>query len=358
MNNWIKLLKQEGTSIHPRYWPRTFFTTAMAVMNSFFAIKEKKKYSRQIDRVQVKAPVFVIGHHRSGTTHLWNLLTRDERFAYPSVLQAVFPHSFLVFEDIIHGLAERFAPKKRPQDNVSLNPDSPIEEERAICASTFLSVQMGRHFSQKREVYKKYLTMKQATTEERARWKSTLHEFARKLLVKYGEDAQLIFKAPDHTAKVSLILEQFPDARFVHIHRNPYRVYRSTMKMEKTTLPLYAYQKPEHKELEKYVLWRYKAMHEALFNDIAQIPNGQYVEVSFEEVDKNPINSVKKIYEALSLPSFEKARPKLERYVASISDYKKNRYNDLPVDVLQRIEEKWHPVFKRYGYPIKSKELI
>jgi len=356
LGNWLQLLKEHGSSIYPRYWPRTLFTTIMAAMNSGLARIESQKYNQQIEQMEVTSPVFVIGHHRSGTTHLWNLLTQDRRFAYPSVLQAVFPHSFLVFEDIIHGLAERFAPTKRPQDNVSLNPDSPIEEERAICASTFLSVQMGRHFSQKRDEFKPYLTMQNATSEERARWKAALQEFAQKLLVKYGEGAQLIFKTPDHTAKVQLILEQFPNARIIHIHRNPYRVYRSTMKMEKTTMPLYAYQKPEHKELEEYVLWRYRTMFDALFEDIKGIPDDQFIEVSYHEVDENPLATVQKIYEQLSLPTFEQARPNLETYIASIADYQKNRYEDLPLRVMQKIEERWHPVFERYGYEKKSRK--
>jgi len=355
LKNWGRLLKSHGSSIHMRYWPRSLFTTLMALINSSFVVKEQKKYGAYIKDVEVKSPVFVIGHHRSGTTHLWNLLTQDSRFAYPSVLQAVFPHTFLVFEDVIHGLAERFAPKKRPQDNVSLNPDSPIEEERAICVSTFLSVQMGRHFSQKRDEFKKYLTMRNATDEERKKWKETLQTFARKLLIKHGRDAQLIFKTPDHTAKVQLILEAFPDARFVHIHRNPYRVYRSTMNMEKTTLPLYAYQKPEHEHLREYVFWRYRAMHEALFEDIEQIPAGQFIEVSYDEVDQKPLESIQKIYRQLTLPDFEQARTRLERYINSIADYKKNRYEDLPQTVMKQIEEHWEPVFNRYGYKKRSK---
>jgi len=110
--------------------------------------------------------------------------------------------------------------------------------------------------------------MRNTSELEREKWKAALKEFAQKLLVKYGKDAQLIFKTPDHTAKVQLILEQFPDACIIHIHRNPYRIYRSTMKMEKTTMPLYAYQKPEHEELEEYVLWRYRTMYKAFFEDI------------------------------------------------------------------------------------------
>ena len=354
LKNWGHLLKSHGTSIHMRYWPRSLFTTFMAFINSSFAVKEQSAYSHDIKKMEVKSPVFVIGHHRSGTTHLWNLLTQDKRFVYPSVLQAVFPHTFLVFEDVIHGLAERFAPSKRPQDNVSLNPDSPIEEERAICVSTFLSVQMGRHFSQKRDEFKKYLTMRDASSEERELWKETLQTFAQKLLVKYGQDAQLIFKTPDHTAKVKLILEAFPDARIIHIHREPYRVYRSTMKMEKTTLPLYAYQKPEHEHLEEYVLWRYRTMYDALFEDIKQIPDGQFIEVSYEEVDKNPLETIQNIYRDLSLPNFEEARPRLKRYLKSIAGYQKNRYDDLPRPVMEKIETKWEPVFTRYGYEKRS----
>jgi len=83
-------------------------------------------------------------------------------------------------------------------------------------------MQMFRHFPGLVGDFRRFLTMRKVTPVERARWRQSLDSFARKLLVRQGGDANLLFKAPDHTGKIRLVLEQFPDAWFIHIHRDPY----------------------------------------------------------------------------------------------------------------------------------------
>lgn len=352
--NWFNILKKHGSSIHPVYWPRTAFTMGMAFMNSGIALVEKHRYKKTIENVNVGAPVFVVGHHRSGTTHLWNILTKDKRFAYPTVLQSVFPHTFLVFEKAVYGLAKKFAPRKRPQDNVEFNPDSPMEAERAVCAGSFLSIQMARHLPEKRELFKKYLTMREADDHEVTRWKSVVKEFAQKLLIKHGRDSILLFKGPDQTAKIRLLLELFPDARFIHIHRDPFKVFRSTMNMEKKTIPLYAYQKTDFQYLEDFVLWRYSEMYDAFLDDIKLIPKGQFTQISFEELEKKPLETIEKIYRDVRLPSFEGARNEVVKYLDSIADYKKNRYPGMPDDLKVKIRNSWKPFIEAFGYEKKA----
>ncbi len=349
-NDWLGVLRAHGGAIPPKYWGRTAFTSAMALLNSALTGRERRTYDAQLADVQVRRPIFILGHHRSGTTHLWNLLSQDPRFASPTVLQAVFPHTFLTFEPIATGWARRFAPTKRPQDNVRFSPDAPIEEERALCAATFLSIQMARHFPRKRDAFKGYLSMAEATPQERETWKAALDRFARKLLLRHGADKTLLFKAPDHTAKIALIRELYPDARFIHIHRDPYTVFQSTQKMERTTVPLYAYQTPDNDTLDDFILWRYRAMYAAYFHDQPSIPNGQFAEVTFTEVDRDPIAASAAIYDALDLPDFAVARSAITAYADSIADYQKNAYRPLPSNDRERVADAWAASFARWGY--------
>ena len=103
-DDWAEVLARRGPRIAPRYWPRAAFTTAMSLLNSAFARRERR-YDRAVDAQRVEAPVFILGHHRSGTTHLWNLLATDERFSTPTVLQSVFPRTFLSFESVVQSWA-------------------------------------------------------------------------------------------------------------------------------------------------------------------------------------------------------------------------------------------------------------
>jgi omega-hydroxy-beta-dihydromenaquinone-9 sulfotransferase len=346
-----RLLGHDGAAISLHYWPRTAFTLGMSVLNSALARREARRQAAVIERVQVRRPVFVLGHHRSGTTHLWNLLSQDPRFAYPTVLQAVFPHTFLTFEGAASSWAERLAPRKRPQDNVRFGPHAPIEEERAICTASFLSLQMARHFPRLRERFKAYLTMRGASAEDQRRWQTALDRFARKLLVRNGADRTLLFKAADHTGKIPLILDLYPDARFVHIHRDPYQVYRSTLKMERDTIPLYAYQTGFEEGLVEFILWRYRAMYDAFFEACGRVPARQFVEITFAELEDDPLGVVERIYGTLDLGDFASVRAPLERYLRAMAGYQKNTYRALPEATRRRVADAWRPCFARWGYP-------
>ena len=348
--DWLRLMGQRRLRVAPRYWPRNTFTMAMSLLNSPIAAHEARRYRKRLDAIGVRRPVFVLGHHRSGTTHLWNLLAQDPRFAYPTVLQGVFPHTFLTFEGLAHRWAQRLAPRKRPQDNVSFGPDAPIEEERAICTTSFRSMQMARHFPADRERFKPYLTLADADATAREEWRRALDRFARKLLFRHGDQRTLLFKAPDHTGKIALILSLYPDARFIHIHRHPYDVFRSTRKMERDTIPLYAYQRPHWEDLDEFILWRYRAMYDAYFTDSQDLGNDQLAELSFSELEADPVGQLERVYAQLGLPDFEQARSVVERYVDSLRGYQKNRYTDLPETTRARITEAWQPAFKRWGY--------
>lgn len=345
---WLVALWHYGGYIPLRYWPRTLFTTAMAVLNSVLKRLEPKGWKK--DRYAVKAPVFIVGHHRSGTTHLWQLLAVNEEFVYPTVTETIFPSTLLIFEKLATTGARWLAPRKRPQDNVKSSKDSPMGEEWALSSSTLLSTHMARHFPAFRQKFKKYLTLREVSRPEQRRWQKALDMLGRKLLYKKGGKGTLLFKAPTHTAKMRLLLDLYPDARFVHIYRHPFVVYRSALNMEQKSLPLCTYHHPRWEQLEEYVQWRYRAMYEAFWEDVKLIPKGQYTEIAFEELEKDRLAAVAKIYKDLQLPGFEKSKPALEKFIASLKGYQKNNYEPLSFAVRQKLKAEWQSVLKHFPY--------
>jgi len=347
---WWNVLKTFGTSIPPRYWPRTLFTTSMAVMNSIIQYREPDGYLK--DQYSVKHPVFIVGHHRSGTTHLWKLLSVDDQFIYPTVTETIFPSTLLTFEKIATTWAQKLSPRKRPQDNVKSSSESPMGEEWALCASTFLSTHMARHFPQQRNAFKKYLTLRSLSESEQQKWQRALDRFARKLLYKAGDDKTILFKAPTHTAKIKLLLDLYPDARFIHISRNPYRVFQSTVNMELKSLPMCTYQKMNLAELEDYIIWRYKTMYETFFEDIREVPDGQITHLKYEGLITDRMSAIEKIYSDLDLGEFSSVKLDLNNYVQTIADYQKNTYDPLPPSQKKKINDGWSHIIRQLDYEI------
>ena len=343
------MLAQNGLRVPPAYWPRTALTTLCSPFNSLDALLEERRFGPALAEVEVRRPLFVLGHYRSGTTHLHNLLCADQRLTYTNNLRATFPRTFLRTETKKRRWATLLAMRSRPQDHVELDLEVPGEDELALCGDCQLSTHMAWHFPQRAEFYARYLTFRRASSQERETWKASLKRFSRKLTFR-ADGRTLVLKSPTHTAKVSMILEAFPDARFVHIDRDPYTLYSSTMMMERKVPPHFAYQHRHHRGLSAAVLDRLAEMYEAYLEERETIPQGQLHEISFSQLEADPIGSLGATYDALDLPDFERSRPALEAYVASIATYEKNRYDELEPTLRRTVAERWAPYFEAFGY--------
>jgi hypothetical protein len=161
-------------------------------------------------------------------------------------------------------------------------------------------------------------------------------------------------KSPPNTGRIKLILEMFPDARFVHIHRDPYVVYQSTKHLQLKSWEYCAMQAPDKSALHSQVIRQYRLMMDAFFEERHLIPKNRYCDVSFAELEKDPLGLLKGVYKNLSLPEFAVAQPKIEAYLKSLSDYKKNVHTDLPPDVRDEISTAWRRSFEEWNYPIRT----
>jgi hypothetical protein len=344
---WLRLLRQHHFAVDLPYWPRATFITLASLANSAGKRLENRVYGPKVANVSIQPPVIILGHWRSGTTYLHNLLATDEQFACPNLYQTLNPHTFLCSErwSRILGVA---SPKTRLVDNVGLGFETPQEEEFAICNATFLSPYMGWAFPRYEDDYEKYLTLRQVPEEEIVQWKAALVLFLQKLTWKY--DRPLVLKSPAHTCRIRLLLELFPDARFIHIHRNPYTVFQSTRRLYALMYRATRLQRSTMEGVNARIIRRYKTMYDLFFEERGLIPDRQFCEVSFQKLVEDPMGQVENIYEKLDLPGFSAAQPSLQRYLTSMADYRKHEYGELPSTLRRQIGRAWQQNFERWAY--------
>lgn len=117
---WLKLLWRHARHIDWRtYWHRVVFLTLNSIVTSLIGAVEHLLYGPQIaSQLLHESPVFILGHPRTGTTHLHNLLSRDPRFAYCNTFQSGFPSTFLLLERFKRWL---YLPPTRPMDAMALH---------------------------------------------------------------------------------------------------------------------------------------------------------------------------------------------------------------------------------------------
>ena len=348
--DWWRLLRENRFSVDAAYWHRAAFISLVSFMNSWYRRKEKRLYDAAIDQVQIThPPLFILGHWRSGTTLLHNLLAQDTgQFTFANTYQVVNPHTFLCSEDVNTRRFAALVPDKRPMDNMQLSFQAPQEDEFAPCLLTFRSLYLGISFPRHEDHYARYLTFHQASRDEIDEWKAAFLWFCRKLTFK--QNRALLLKSPPHTARIRWLLEMFPDARFVHIHRNPYDVFQSQQHYYDTATWYTYLQRPDVETINERILRRYRVMYDAYFADLPLIPKGRFHEVSFEQLERDPVDNVRALYEQLGLPGFEDFRPRLQAYADSLAGYQKNDYPELSPALRARVAEQWQIGFEKWGY--------
>jgi uncharacterized protein (DUF3820 family) len=352
--DWARLLWDNGFRVPPAYWARAAVTTLSSLTNTPLKWLERLVHGRRLASVDVPPPLFVLGHWRSGTTHLQNLLAVDHRFACPTFIQTSQPHSFLLTEPVLRWAARLFMPAgTRGVDNVVWHAQVPAELEPALCRMTGLSPILSQVFPQRAEHYDRYLTFQDVPAEEVQRWKAALLHLARKLTYRHG-GRPLLFKSPPNTARIKLLLEVFPEARFVHIHRDPHAVYQSTRRLRLMLSELFAFQRPEPGKLHGRIVSQYAEMYEAYFAQRELIPAGRLSEVAYEDLERDPLGELARLYAELQLPDFAVARPALEGYVRSLAGYQKNAHPALPADVRADLARHWLRSFHEWGYPLDT----
>lgn len=345
--DWLKVLHANRYSVDARYWPRAALTTYNCLVNSLVRRWEDFRYGTEVERTPVPPPLFVLGIWRSGTTHLHNLLAQDDRFAFPNTYQVLFPHTFLSTERTNTRVMQWFVPATRPMDNVKQSLAEAQEDEfaLAVCGLSFaLSMTI---FPRGEDNHRQFLTLQNATPRELALWKSVWMRFLRKMTFKYHRP--LILKSPAHTSRIKVLLELFPDAKFVHIHRDPYAVFPSTIHTWRKVMPWWCLQKCEFDE--ERVFRDYVEVFDAFFAQRDLIPPQNFCEVAYSDLERDPVGQIERIYQSLKLPDFGYLEPALRDYVQSISGYSRNTFSDLPEETRQRVAREWSRCFDEWGYP-------
>lgn len=349
LKTWRKLRAADNMQIDCPYWHRYLPTLQKCLMNSLLAEIEKKKFERKIRNTEIQPPLFILGHWRSGTTWLHNMLSLDKNYACPNVYQTMNPLTFLTTEEtMITRFFGRLAPENRFFDQIAFNLGAPNEEEFAAWHGNGLTSCMSWSFPRAAENFDRFLSFKKANTTETAQWKSALIYFLKKVSFKYQRP--LLLKSPQNTCRIKLLLELFPDAKFVHICRNPYRVFQSTWKLNAFALNMFTLQRYDLSLFTERVIRQYREMHEIFFAEKELIPAGHFHELRFEDLEKDPLREIEKIYTGLNLDGFIVIKLQLESYLKSLAPYKKNTYPRLDRNVKQLLRKEWAQNFELWGY--------
>jgi hypothetical protein len=349
---WLRLLAN-ADGIDPRQLPRAFFVTLSTLLTSPLRAYERLRYGSLVRRTPIQpAPIFIIGHWRSGTTFLHHLLCQDPEMGYLTTFQAMAPGFCLLGEGTVKRPLGWLAKKRHPTreiDNIPLLFDSPEEDELAMANLSPYSFLHSYTFPRQAPyIFERYVLLDGPTDAAATEWSRVYLELLRKATLRSG-GRRLAIKNCSHTARLRTLLRLFPDARFIHICRNPYDVFHSTRHLWVTVLRRAQLQQVATGEVETLILRFYPELLGRFLMDRALIPPGHLVEVRYEDLEERPLGQMRRVYESLGLPGFAQAEPAFRAYLASVAGYEKNVYQ-MDDGVIAKVNEHWGFAFDEWGY--------
>lgn len=348
-NTFMRVI--QGKVIDKEYSRKFALTRGIRrILDPFYAINERR-YEALEGKVGMQPPVFILGHWRSGTTFMHNVFSCDESFGCCSTYQTVFPHLMLWGTPFFKRCMSIVMPSERPTDSMQLGVDLPQEEEFALSNMTPCSHYHFWMFPHHMDEYReKYLTFESATMVEQEEFKRQLDKMIRIALHTSGRKRYLS-KNPPHTARVKMLLEMYPDAKFIYIVRNPYVVFESTRNFFRKTISSVCLQKISDEQLEEGIIKNYQALYRCYERDKSLIPTGNLAEVRFEDYEASPLELTEQIYRTLSLGDFAKVRPAVVRHLDSVKGFRKKEYHFDP-HTIEVVERNWSNAIEQWSYQL------
>lgn len=332
-------------------WMRLIALTGVLLRFPFYSW-ERIRHRRGIRETTLdRDPIFIIGHWRSGTTHLHNILSRDPQFSWITFLQTSMPWDFLSKLKIGPSIIERFLPKTRGMDNVRLSLDSPQEEEMALGNMGDLCYYYCYYFpSYHQEIYRRSILLEDLSEQELSELASTYRYLAKKLAYRpENRGKRLLFKNPASTARAPFLHTTFPGAKFVHIVRNPFEVFCSTLQHFQRIMPAFAWQEWEKIDFEEVTLQSYTIIMRRYLEIRESLPDECLMEVRYEELIRAPLAVIERIYEHFGIEAGETGMNRIGAYLEEQEGYQKNRYT-LTRPQIDLIRNSWAFALDEWGY--------
>ena len=266
-------------------------------------------------RTRVVAPVFIIGHARSGTTLLHRLMSRDaDRFSafllwelfFPSLLEkkairlaAALDARWLggAFAKRIRAWEERKFGKTRHLHPMGLT--EPEEDDGVLthsCASGAWIVRLP--YLGALDFYH----VDERPLRERQRLMRFYRECVRRQLCLNGGSRVHLSKNPIFAGRVEALIETFPDARFVIPFRNPFETIPSLLKLMKVSWRMRRWSEAEMQGSLRVLAEQSYHTYRHPLEVLARHPETPHAIVDYAELVAAPRRVVEQVYRALGLP--------------------------------------------------------
>lgn len=354
---WRKLRDENVTD--PIYTSKKRKINAITLISRPLFLLQRFLFEKKIRAIDVNKnpPLFILGHWRSGTTHLHYALNSDPYFGSLSNYQLLMFNIVLLARTRLRPLISPFIPKKRPQDNVKYDLNLPGEEEQALCTFSYCSGLHSWVFPKNLSYFDRFNIFKNISTQDKEQWKKDYY-FCIQNISYFNNEKPLLLKNPHNTGRLKELVELFPQSKFVFIHRNPYDIYASTKHLYLRLINTQVLQHISMSEIDDMIFYFFKTSVQKYLRDRAYVASDHIIEIGFDALEKEGISAIETIYQKLNIRNWAEAKPNIQKYFDSVVSYEKNHFKPLSPEVIERINREWAFAFSQWNYQMLEPTLL
>jgi omega-hydroxy-beta-dihydromenaquinone-9 sulfotransferase len=324
-DNYFKMLGLAWNEKVPRarYYYLAVLLIGVPIISTFHAICFALDwiFFPDLKRVEVRAPIFMVGHARSGTTLTHRLLSNDSgRFSsfllyelyFPSLIQKKAIRALVKFDaEKMRGLLAgqvraweewRYGPM-RHMHNMGLT--EPEEDDIVMYWS------MAAGFWITKMPYMAdldFYDMNSWTAKKRRRYNDFYRECVRRQLYLNGPEKTHLSKNPMYSGRVASLIEAFPDCKIIVNVRNPYDTIPSLLSLMRAGWKQLGWD--EEKQAETLKILADQSWHTYLhpIEALEAHPTTKAAIVDYRELTADPAATIERLYGDLGLPMSEEFR--------------------------------------------------
>lgn len=342
----------------------TFFYVTSCCVNGVCLLLDEILF-RGYRGVFCRAPVFVVGPPRSGTTFLHRLLARDGQFTAirlweilfaPSVFQKKAFFALARLDRRLGGPMERFILKmgKEQMSNpmhqgTLLDP----EEDEGMLLHIFSSGIFLMFMFPFEEFLAPLIRFDlELPREERLRIMGFYKACVQRHLFAWGEDRRFLSKNPAFSTKVGTLKEVFPDAKVVVLIRNPLESVPSSLSLQDFFSDFFFFPK-DPKPFREFRMRMLREYFLYPLETVERWPEDSHAVVLYHTLVADPAGTVRGLYERLGLPlsrEYERTLATLEersRTYKSTHSYSPEKFGLTE----EAIRDFYREVYERFDFP-------
>lgn len=367
--NYFKMIGLAWNERIPRarYYYLAVLLLAVPVVSTFHAICFflDGVFFPAMKRVEVRAPVFVVGHPRSGTTLTHRLLSQDsDRFSFlllyemyfPSLLQKKFIRWIARVDQerwrgLLAGQIQAWEEWRygRMRHMHAMGLTVPEEDDFAF----YWSMASGLWITKMPYMGDlDFYAMNDWAPRKRRRYNDFYREVIRRQLYLNGPDKIHLAKNPLHSGRVESLIEAFPDCRIVVNVRNPYETIPSLMSLVRSGWKQLGWDDEKQRKSLRLIADQSAHTYHHPLEAIDRHPEIKSAILDYRELTSDPAAAIEGLYRDLDLPMSDEYREilsrerKRERKPGKKHSYSLEKFG-LEAD---SIRKEYGDLFERFGW--------